>query len=228
MNKGNLVIFKGTAEGIVVILDEQAEFEEVLSCFSDKLKASTQFFQGSQISIRFKGRLLSESEEEELLRLLSNQKDINIAYVHAFESEMQNADDEWEWVKQELESLNGSLTHFHYGMLRSGNSVEYPGNVVVLGDVNPGGQVSAGGNVIILGALKGKVRAGLDARVTRPFVISTVMQPIQIGLGNHMAHSPSKEVLSEREKQGLQIAYLHDDQIYVDVLDPKTLSHMLE
>lgn len=228
MNKNNLVIFKGTADGIVVLLDKQAEFNKVLECFVDKLKESAQFFHGSKVNVRFKGRLLSEEEQEQILVLLQHQNEIEIAYVHAFEAEKPIVDEKWEWVKTELESLNGSMTHFHYGIIRSGGHVEYQGNVVVLGDVNPGGQVSAGGHVIILGALKGKVRAGLDANVPNPFVISTVMQPIQIGIGTHMAHSPSGEVLSEKEKQGLQIAYLHDNQIYVDVLDPKTLSHMLE
>jgi len=44
--------------------------------------------------------------------------------------------------------------------LRSGTHIEYPGNVVVLGDVNPGAEIVAGGSVLVWGRLRGLVHAG--------------------------------------------------------------------
>lgn len=44
--------------------------------------------------------------------------------------------------------------------LRSGTSVEYAGNVVVLGDVNPGAEIVAEGDVLVWGRLRGSVHAG--------------------------------------------------------------------
>ncbi len=44
--------------------------------------------------------------------------------------------------------------------LRSGVRIEFPGNVVVLGDVNPGAEVIADGSVIIWGRVRGMIHAG--------------------------------------------------------------------
>jgi len=44
--------------------------------------------------------------------------------------------------------------------LRSGTRIEFAGNVVVLGDVNPGAEIVAEGNVIVWGRLRGMVHAG--------------------------------------------------------------------
>lgn len=52
------------------------------------------------------------------------------------------------------------VTKYYRGTLRSGRLVSYDGNVVVVGDVNPGAEVEATGSVIVLGAVKGIVHAG--------------------------------------------------------------------
>jgi septum site-determining protein MinC len=44
--------------------------------------------------------------------------------------------------------------------LRSGQSVSYPGHVVIMGDVNAGAEIVAKGDVIVWGVLKGMVHAG--------------------------------------------------------------------
>jgi septum site-determining protein MinC len=46
--------------------------------------------------------------------------------------------------------------------LRSGQLVRYPGNVFVLGDVNPSAEIIASGDIIIWGSLRGVVHAGAD------------------------------------------------------------------
>jgi len=45
--------------------------------------------------------------------------------------------------------------------LRSGDKEVSTGDIVVLGDVNPGAEIEAGGNVYVLGSLRGFVRAGI-------------------------------------------------------------------
>lgn len=44
--------------------------------------------------------------------------------------------------------------------IRSGTRIEYPGHVVVFGDVNPGAEVVAEGNVIVWGRVRGMIHAG--------------------------------------------------------------------
>ena len=227
MEQGNLVVFKGTPEGIMVILDEEVSFEELLISFKQKLEQSKQFFKGSKVSIRFKGRSLTKHQQEKLMEILANQNILNISFIHQFEDEENQYDKDLLWIRNELEKNGSFLTHFHFGIVRSGIHIDYKGNVVVLGDVNPGGLITAGGNVIVLGNLKGKVHAGLDNSCNKPFVISSVMHPIQIGLGNVIAQAPKGEFFGDKDSKELQIAYLNNEQIYVDILDAKSLNHML-
>lgn len=44
--------------------------------------------------------------------------------------------------------------------LRSGQRVQFPGNIVIMGDVNAGAEVEAEGDVIVLGNLRGTAHAG--------------------------------------------------------------------
>lgn len=45
--------------------------------------------------------------------------------------------------------------------IRSGTRIEYPGNIVVFGDVNPGAEVVAEGSVIVWGRVRGMIHAGV-------------------------------------------------------------------
>ncbi|HNH79876.1 MAG TPA: septum site-determining protein MinC, partial [Anaerolineales bacterium] len=44
--------------------------------------------------------------------------------------------------------------------LRSGTRVEFPGNIVIVGDVNPGAEIVAEGNVVVWGRVRGMIHAG--------------------------------------------------------------------
>lgn len=229
MKEENLVVFKGTAEGIVVMLSQEADFENILQNFKEKLELSKAFFKGSKVSMRFKGRALTREQQDRLLMLLTHQNIINISFLHEFEQETaQQEDNDLIWVKEQLDSGYASLTHFHYGMIRSGNHITYGGNIVILGDVNPGGLVTAGGNVIVLGTLKGTVHAGRDKFFKQPFVVASSMQPLQVGIGNIIAHASSHKLIEDINNNIPQIAYLRDEQIYMDQIDVKTLNHMLK
>ena len=46
--------------------------------------------------------------------------------------------------------------------LRSGQLIRYPGNVFILGDVNPSAEIIAAGDIIVWGTLRGIAHAGAD------------------------------------------------------------------
>uniref|UniRef100_A0A7C1F358 Septum formation inhibitor MinC C-terminal domain-containing protein n=1 Tax=Ammonifex degensii TaxID=42838 RepID=A0A7C1F358_9THEO len=73
--------------------------------------------------------------------------------------------------------------------LRSGQSVFYPGNVVVIGDVNPGAQVTATGDVIVVGALRGMVHAGAGGD-EGAMVVAFRLEPTQLRIANHISRPP--------------------------------------
>jgi len=58
------------------------------------------------------------------------------------------------------EAVSDDVALFINKTLRSGQRVEYPGHVVIAGDVNAGAEVIAGGNVIVWGRVRGMIHAG--------------------------------------------------------------------
>lgn len=78
--------------------------------------------------------------------------------------------------------------------LRSGQSIRYNGNVVILGDVNPGAEVTATGNIIVMGALRGVVHAGANGDETA-VVLALRLNPTQLRIANHITRPPDNETM---------------------------------
>ncbi len=49
---------------------------------------------------------------------------------------------------------------YHHGTLRGGQALEHAGNIIVVGDVNPGAELVAGGDILVFGTLRGVAHAG--------------------------------------------------------------------
>ena len=76
--------------------------------------------------------------------------------------------------------------------LRSGQTVVYDGNVVVLGDLNPGAEIIAHGHVLVMGSLRGFVHAG-SAGMRDATVTALDMSPTQIRICDHVTRPPDHE-----------------------------------
>lgn len=105
-----------------------------------------------------------------------------------------------------------SPTAYYQMNLRSGQSINYPGSVVVMGDINPGSEVIAGGNVTILGSLKGVAHAGANGDDTCT-VVALVFEPTQIRIGKAISYVKPKE--KGKSKQTPSCAYARDGVVYI-------------
>lgn len=72
--------------------------------------------------------------------------------------------------------------------LRGGQRVAHDGDVVVLGDVNPGAEVVAGGHVVVWGRLRGIVEAG--RAIADASVCALDLAPTQLRIGSAIARAP--------------------------------------
>ncbi len=85
-------------------------------------------------------------------------------------------------------------TLYHRGTLRGGQALTYGGNVVILGDVNPGAEVVASADIVIFGTLRGVAHAGAQGDVTAR-VFALELAPTQLRIATWMAadfHSQKK------------------------------------
>ena len=83
-------------------------------------------------------------------------------------------------------------TNFHQGTIRSGEYIESPGNLLILGDVNPGAKVSAEGNIIIWGRLLGIAHAGSKGN-SEATISALQLRPVQLRIAKKVARGPKEK-----------------------------------
>jgi septum site-determining protein MinC len=96
--------------------------------------------------------------------------------------------------------------------VRSGQCIQYAGNIVVLGDVNPGSELIASGNIVVMGALRGVVHAGAtgDEEAT---VAAFRLQPTQLRIANHITRPPDGEYLPPNQPE---VARIRDGVVVIE------------
>ena len=109
--------------------------------------------------------------------------------------------------------LDECMTKFHKGTLRSGKFISYEGNVVVIGDVNPGAEVEATGNIVVVGTLRGIVHAGASGN-KEACVVALNLQPTQLRIADIITRMRERRPAS----QGIvpEQAYIKDDAIVIE------------
>ncbi len=73
--------------------------------------------------------------------------------------------------------------------IRSGQSISSDGNIVIIGDVNPGAEVIAKGDITVWGVLGGIAHAGSDGNVYAR-IRALKLNPVQIRIGEIFARRP--------------------------------------
>ena len=129
-------------------------------------------------------------------------------------------------VVNAMESTDFKDAYFYNGTLRSGQLIDSRSSVIVIGDVNPGGQIITEGNVIVLGNLRGNVFAGCSGNDSC-FVAALQMNPMQIQISQYIGRSDDSEQVTKKhafrkaKKENTvmpKIAYIEDESIIIDDL----------
>ncbi len=213
------VTIKGNKYGLVIFVEEDLSFEEASKQIIKKLKDCEKFYKGASLGVTFEGKKFTDTEERELIYLMSENSSLNITCI------IDNDEFKEALFKRSLEvkslETDNNNGQFYRGTLRSGQVLESESSVVILGDVNPGAKVMAAGNVVILGALKGTVYAGISGN-PGAFVVALDMNPVQIRIGNIMGRCADKP--AKNKDLGTKIAYLDGENIYIEPLCKEVLN----
>ncbi len=247
------VIIKGNKYGFQIVLNPDLSFEELLQEVSVKFRESSGFFDRQRpMAIRFDGRDLTEEEQNALVDAITANCDLRIGYLidgaRDEEKTFARVIKERELIKspalkeltaeeetnpEELPSEPQELFHseqptekngqFYRGTLRSGQSIEVDGSIVILGDINPGAQVTAGGNVVVLGSLKGIITAGYPSDQSA-LVAALSMDPMQIKIGNIIARAPDQKASKKKRRlrrkkedpMEPKIAFVENNSIFIE------------
>lgn len=209
----SLVTFKGNKDGIYIYVKE-GSFQKIKEQLENNLKRAGSFFKGARV-VSIKGKELSLEQKNELKGLIINKYGIDVDDNNSecfIEKEEENSTE-----VQFFSGIEEGNTKFVRTTVRSGQTIESEGNLVIIGDVNPGGNVVAKGNIIVLGALRGIAHAGRDGN-KKALVVAFYLQPTQLRIAEIIARKPDGE--SESSKWP-ELARIEDDAVIIETYLPK-------
>lgn len=238
MQAEKIVEIKGTKSGVAILIDDEVLFDVVLSHVDKKLAASNNFFSGAEVEMYIGNRALSPEEHNLLRNLIEGKYALRIKRFINKLAVIDEKDEKTGEVKSSRRSATliqrrgvGSLkkqtilsklsdsiaeqeedTIFLRKTIRSGQIIEYPGNVVVLGDVNPGSYLIAGGDIIVLGRLRGVAHAGAQGSEDA-VVIALQLNPSQLRIAQYIGRSPDNEI---QTIQRAEKAYVKDGEVVIE------------
>lgn len=208
------VTMKGTKDGLTLHLDDTCSYEDLIAELDEKLTINeNEDSDGPLVSVHLKigNRYLTPKQEEELRALIRAKKNL---VVESIDSNVMTKEEALKW-KQKTEIVSVAK------IVRSGQVLHVHGDLLLIGDVNPGGTVIAGGNIFILGALRGIAHAGCYGN-KEAVIAASVMKPTQLRISDVMNRAPDYKT---EERNEMECAYIDDTgQIVVDRL--QLLTHL--
>ena len=178
------VLIKGNREGINATIDmEKSEsFEDMLNMLIKKLSKGKHFYKGTTLILNVNLSLIKKNDIQKLKESLLNEIELNEIIFEQLEQES----------NIQTKIFNGvyeGKTKFIRRTVRSGQCLTYPGNIVIIGDVNSGAEVHAGGNIIVLGSLKGSVNAGNTGN-KKSIIAAFLLEPEILKIADVITISP--------------------------------------
>ena len=174
----NNIKISQTTNEIILNVNVIADINEILEELQAKLPKLRDFYQTSTIPMRVTGRLFTENEIKKVKAAINAEIPVEIKFDDISDLLGLHA------IKKTFEAdTDISETKFIQNSLRSGHKEEYPGSIVVCGDVNFGAEIIAGGNIMILGALRGVAHAGANGN-TMALISANNIDVTQIRIAN--------------------------------------------
>ena len=97
---------------------------------------------------------------------------------------------------------------------RSGEVVRYPGDVVILADVNPGAEIIADGDILVFGNLRGLAHAGAGGDIQATIVAVNLESP-RIQIGPYIGMAPKAKKRGKSYRAGPTLAFVRRQHIFV-------------
>ncbi len=165
----SLVQIKGIRDGLLATFID-APWEDQRIALLAQIDERPAFFQGARLAMDVGSQILKVNDLVDLRDHLS-ERNVNLwAIVSDSPTTEQTSQllglatriskPRPEEQKQYSDTITDDTALFVNKTVRSGTRIEFPGNIVIVGDINPGAEIVAEGNVIIWGRVRGMIHAG--------------------------------------------------------------------
>lgn len=203
-----------------LLIDADSNIDHLKAAIRRRLAEAQGFYSGATVTLEPRGAMVPAQWVEEVRAILEEN---GLKVEGADESARARARLASELSAASAEAVEGAAVPAPSGIagadtllvkqsLRSGQSVAFEGNLVILGDVNPGSEVWADGDIVVFGAVKGVVHAGAsgsrDARV-----VALRLMPTQLRIADKITRAPDDDVKASR---GPEQAFLKDGTIVIE------------
>lgn len=215
LDKKQFITIKGTKEGLTLFVDDSCTFEHALNELREKIHASRPKHDEPVVSVKVKlGNRYVEEEQKEILRKIIAEDERFT--IDSIVSDVVRRDEALQWQEaSEVKTVNR--------IIRSGQVLEVTGDLLLIGDVNPGGKVVSTGNIYIMGRLNGIAHAGINGD-KEAFITASYMKPSQLRIAEYISRAPDYE--SDGVYMECGLIDEEQDKIVIDRL--QVLSHKSE
>lgn len=202
--------FKGTKDGFIIHISGYGNFEEIVEAIKVKLENADSFFKSAEI-VGVDGFNFNIREKKILKHVIEKQFGLSVVALETISKTVAAPKPKKPAIPTARKIIKNDDTKFIKGTIRSGRREEHSGNIVVLGDVNPGAELIAGGNIVVMGSLRGVAHAGFPKN-EEAFVASLVFNPVQLRIGEIITRPPEEAELPEDP----EIAYIKNGMIVIE------------
>ena len=218
---------KGYLDGLRLIIDSDASIAEIELAIKQRLANLGDSLTGTTVKIEQLNRSLSPEDVSYFYSLM--QREYGLSSPYTDEEIVASSQLTSPSAEQPIRGIPANLpntTIYHESLseekekaelirhtLRSGQMERFlEGNIVVIGDVNPGAEVTASGDIIILGNLRGIAHAGALGNIAAT-VIAMNMEPTQLRIGNVITRPPTRK---HRRKPVMEVARIKQGNVIVE------------
>jgi septum site-determining protein MinC len=236
---------KSTKYVLTLVMDPSVSFETILADVSDKFRRSARFFQGASMALAFSGRDLTAVQQRAVITAITEACRMEITCVIEEDPEKEEAqysaisaallaeraaEESGETVHDGIQGSPSSEEPADVirGTVRNGQRLTSARSILLLGDVEPGGEVASEGSVFIAGCAMGSLRAGIGGRQD-VFAAALILKPASLEVcGRRSVSAIRKRTMDDSYKPYPQVCTLENGHMKLDTISGRTWNHIFE
>ena len=214
MSRKDLITFKGSRDGLTIYCNEEAGWDEIITAIKARLEGKEgSFFEGASVLFDAGTRTLSPEQVSSLWQVLQ-EKGLAVRSIRTGAAKGAPPEKIHDLLKNDgrlfpdTDAISKEPTMVVRRNIRSGQDITFAGNIIILGDVNPGSIITASGFVMVMGSLMGTVHAGAEGN-REAWVGALRLQPTQLRIAKFITRAPEEEPVMP------EIAQICDNMIVV-------------
>lgn len=198
------VTIKGRKEGLVFFMDDSCTFDDLMADLREKIEHShSKILSGPliRVTIHLGKRYCSPEQIEDLTQIIRQKGNL---VIHTIDSDVISKEEAFaEMLKDRfaVEVRN----------VRNGQVIDHEGDLLLLGDVNPGAIINCTGSIFVLGHLRGIAHAGVKGD-KQAIIAAASLEPTQLRIADVISR-PGEEWAAQEGTT--EFAYLEEEKMIV-------------